>query len=148
MDVICGRGKQALNHPGNKRFRKLIDQHLDDYANAKTKLEKGMVVSKVIDQVEDEGGNFIKRGKSGVEWIIVDATFAREKTAHTIRDAIRSRQAPPSLRAANAAGSTSPLKKSSLADKATAATNTALLDLQRSIFMTMQQEIEESVLAL
>lgn len=61
-DVICARGKQALNHPGNLRFREMIAQSLDEYSEASTKLEKSNIVSTIVDAVREASphGGFVK----------------------------------------------------------------------------------------
>lgn len=132
MDVICGRGKIATRHPGNKRFRTVVLEHLQEYKTAKTKIDKGLIVSKVVDLIEGEGGNFIKKDSNG-GWAVVDTTFAREKTAHTIRDFIRSssqqNQETPRLSAKS---------KSGVGDFSKV--QTSLFDLQQNIFLNMTQE--------
>lgn len=86
LDVICARGKKALNHSGNVRFRALIDGSLEEYSTCKTKLEKSLIVSKVVDAVRQASpyGGFIKQF-DGVWYEVGDHT-AREKTGQSFRD--------------------------------------------------------------
>ena len=98
-DVICGRGKRALDHVGNIRFRDLIRTHLPEYSIAVTKTDKSMIVSAIIDTIRrlsPEGG-FIKQfhhqdpsgGSSSStsggkdDWYEVGDHFAREKCGQT-----------------------------------------------------------------
>ena len=76
MDVICARGKHALEHPGNKRFRALISARLEEYAKATSKMEKSRIVTSIIDAVRPEG-SFVKE-KAG-KWFEVGDHVAREK---------------------------------------------------------------------
>lgn len=70
-DVICARGKSALNHPGNITFREMIMDALDDYSAATSKLEKSNIVSIIVDSVRERSpyGGFVK--KVNGEWFEV-----------------------------------------------------------------------------
>ena len=79
-DVICGRGKDVLQHPGNRRYRQLINASLRSYVATSTKLEKTLLVTSIIRMVEEfstTGGGFIK--KSTGTWYKVSENYAREK---------------------------------------------------------------------
>jgi hypothetical protein len=80
-DVICGRGKDVLQHSGNLQYRELINASLRSYNTTKSRLEKTLLVSAIIKQVEDscgEGGGFVKK-VNGI-WYKVSDKYAREKT--------------------------------------------------------------------
>ena len=100
-DVVCGRGKGSYNRPGNKKFRALVQEYVPRYVNARTKLDKSMVLSAIVEKVREEnGGRFIKQRKGG-EWHEIGDEQAREKVGHAIREAIaagekKSQAAPPS----------------------------------------------------
>lgn len=91
-DVICGRGKKCYQHVGNERFRKRVLTHLDEYSNAKSKLDKSSVLSKVVEEVRQNSpdGGFVKQDANGV-WHEVGDFLAREKTSQTFRDALHDR---------------------------------------------------------
>lgn len=81
-DVICGRGRKAWEHPGNARFRSLLASHVDEYREAKSKLDKSLLVSQLMEQVEEGNppGQFIKHSKQqGGQWTTVSLDTAREK---------------------------------------------------------------------
>lgn len=90
-DVICARGAAAANSPGNLRFRQLIQDILPDYSNATSKLEKGLLVSRVVDGVRDmtPNGGFIK--KFGGRWCEVGDAACREKIGQCIRDQLHTK---------------------------------------------------------
>lgn len=131
-DVICGRGKATQDHPGNKRYREIIKENLKEYMNAKTKMDKSLVVSKVVDQIHEDGGNFVKKNAKTKKWGVVDEDFAREKTAHTIRDTIRSLS--PSEGTEKKSEKDEPVCEV-FTEKAS-----TLLDAQRNIFMSLQPQ--------
>lgn len=62
-DVLCAKGKQAKEHPGNRYLTTLIQSHLKEYSAATTKLDKSFVVSKIIKQVRGAGGLFVRNVK-------------------------------------------------------------------------------------
>lgn len=77
--VICSRGRDAMEHPGNKRFRVLIDIHLAAYKSAPTKIEKTVVVSTIFESIQEASphGGFVR--KIGGKWQRAKPSFAREK---------------------------------------------------------------------
>lgn len=79
MDVICARGKRAFLHPGNKRFRGVIEARVDKYASAANKFEKTVIVSQIVDEVRQASpqGGFV-RLENG-KWFEVGDNVAREK---------------------------------------------------------------------
>lgn len=79
FDVICARGKKALNHSGNRRFRAMIKANLQKYSMATSKLEKSLIVSGIVDSVREAspGGGFIKQENG--KWYEVGDHIAREK---------------------------------------------------------------------
>ncbi|CAB9519758.1 Nitrilase family, member 2 [Seminavis robusta] len=90
-DVICARGSTAANHVGNLRFREIIRQSLPQYNAAKTKLEKSLIVTSIVDSVRDYSpdGGFVKQDSNG-EWYDVGDALAREKIGQSIRDQAKS----------------------------------------------------------
>ena len=86
-DVVCGRGKGSYNRPGNKRFRELVQGYVKEYVRSRTKLDKTMLLAKIVDRV-NEHGRFIKKGKKG-HWCEIDEEQARDKVGHAMREAIK-----------------------------------------------------------
>lgn len=87
LDVICGRGRQALNHPGNKRFRAIVQDHYDSYANAPTKMHKSMVVSHIMKCVRMHGaGDFVRLDRKTGIYNKLTNRLAREKVGQGLRD--------------------------------------------------------------
>lgn len=86
MDVICARGNAVKNHPGNKYFVSVVQEHLQEYANATSKFKKSLIVSAIIEAIRNgspEGG-FVKQ-KDG-RWYEAGDAAAREKVGQRLRD--------------------------------------------------------------
>lgn len=80
---------------GNKRFRNIVDQHIEKYQEASSKLEKTLAVSSVIDSIREKGGAFVRQNPpdSG-KWVEVEDKLAREKVGQAIRAGLRKRKSP------------------------------------------------------
>jgi hypothetical protein len=54
-DILCGRGRStSTNHPANKRFRELVDQHKQAYQHAKRREEKSKITYELVDLLRKE----------------------------------------------------------------------------------------------
>jgi hypothetical protein len=86
-DVLCARGKDAATHPGNVRFRSMIDSNLERYHRTDTKKEKTTIVCKIIDSVRSSfpPGKFVRKHSDGL-WYDAGDDFAREKIGQCFRD--------------------------------------------------------------
>ncbi|CAB9520943.1 Nitrilase family, member 2 [Seminavis robusta] len=92
-EVIIGRGKKVNAHVGNKRFRSLVQQETQDYADAQDKAQKTLVVSKVLFEVRRWGGDvknfgFVKWDRRIKRWIAPKDSVARVAVAQAFRDAL------------------------------------------------------------
>jgi hypothetical protein len=87
-DVICARGKEAKNHEGNRRYRAIIKNTLNKYAQATSRYEKTVIVSEIVDAIREfsSDGGFVK--KQGGVWIEVGDQLAREKVGQSLRDSL------------------------------------------------------------
>ena len=85
LDVLFGRGKGSQNHPGNVRFHRLLDQHIDEYDKA-SKLGKTALSEKIIKIINESSGRFLKQDENGSgELEEVDLITAREKVSRAFR---------------------------------------------------------------
>jgi hypothetical protein len=88
-DVIIGRGKKCTQNPGNKRFRSIIQETLDSYQNAETKVKKSEIIMQVLSQVrEDDGAGFVKIDSASGRYIQVEEASCRIAIAQAFRDAL------------------------------------------------------------
>ena len=87
MDVIWGRSSNASEcHPGNVRFRSVIERHQDAYQGTRVRAEKQRIASTVMEEVASwsPGGRFLRRD-SHQEWVEVDPSNAMEKIMKALR---------------------------------------------------------------
>lgn len=88
FDVLCFRGKLATQHPGNRRFRMIVQQHLSKYAEATSKFEKTVIVSEIVEAIKESSpnnnGGFVK--KQDGQWFQCNEHLAREKVSQALRD--------------------------------------------------------------
>ena len=118
--MICARGKQAKNHPGNIRFRKHAEKCSGQYSQTNSKMQKSIIVSNIIQAVRSASpnGGFVKfkhgrwckfcfvqihRSDKCLRMLInvhfspcfyvdeVGDDYAREKVGQTMRDLLFSR---------------------------------------------------------
>ena len=53
---------------GNKRFRDLVADAVDNYNNAISRLEKAAVVNSIVDEIRAAGGRFLRRDDDEGTW--------------------------------------------------------------------------------
>ena len=82
-DVLFGRGKPILNHPGNKQMRKIANAHQTRYDKA-NRDDKTEITRMIVSLVKSDGGSFLKKAHDS--WVEVPDDVARKKVAHAMRD--------------------------------------------------------------
>ncbi|CAB9506545.1 Nitrilase family, member 2 [Seminavis robusta] len=85
--VILGRGR-CTESIGNKRFKAIVQNHLQEYLEAPGKLEKTFIVTKVMNIVRESSpmGAFVKYENG--RWWNAGERAAREKVGASFRDAL------------------------------------------------------------
>lgn len=86
-DVLYGRGGGTNHHPGNKRYRKMVEDRKIDYVNCK-RLDKPLVALGIIREWrgQDPPGRFLKLDEKTGLWFDVGDKKAREKTSQALRE--------------------------------------------------------------
>ena len=81
-DVLYGRGGGTNHHPGNKRYRKMVEDRKVDYVNSK-RLDKPLVALEIIKvwRNQEPPGRFLKLDEKTGLWNDVGDKKAREKTS-------------------------------------------------------------------
>ncbi|CAB9496190.1 Transcriptional regulator [Seminavis robusta] len=98
-DVLCGRGVNIASHPGNERFRALVQtRHDENYCTLYTTTEKRAVAEQILKHIKslDPPGRFLKRvgraptsrGLNG-PWEQLSDREAIKKTCQALRDSNR-----------------------------------------------------------
>ena len=89
FDIICGRDKLSQTHPGNLRFRELIETHRVRYKQCMYRNDKTCITDEILAMAQAwrPGGRFLKRdaGANGKEWRDVGDHYARQKVSHALR---------------------------------------------------------------
>lgn len=100
LDILCGRGADFYDHPGNHLFRQVISAALPRYIEAETKHAKGTIVSSLVDALKRASPNgFLKYCDTTMTWMKLDNYSSRQKVGQTIREALTHRD--PEKQAAN-----------------------------------------------
>ena len=86
IDILCGRGRGVFDHTGNRHFKQLIQAHANEYRDARTKIDKGVVVASLVDSIREQGILFVKKDAKTQSWYDIGEYQARDKTSHAIRD--------------------------------------------------------------
>lgn len=86
-DVLCGRGTSYRNHWGNRQLRAFVNQHLDQYISAETRIDKTNIVNSITESIRETNCRFVHYDESVQHWYEIGDQLAREKIGHTIRDA-------------------------------------------------------------
>ena len=88
-DILCGRGKGLLNHPGNQRFLEFLKANATSYIEAPTRVEKTIVIAAIFSYLQKEGIRFMKEDQKTRRYVELSEDKAREKIAHAMRDYIK-----------------------------------------------------------
>ena len=92
--VVCGRGKLALTHSGNKRYKALLKKFATKYSQAESKVDKSLVVSEIVSLINSSkhktpsnciDTGFVKQTNDG-RWYRIKDDLAREKIGANLRD--------------------------------------------------------------
>jgi hypothetical protein len=86
-DVMYGRGGGTNHHPGNKIYRKYVEDRKLDYVNSK-RLDKPLVALDIIRtwRAQIPPGRFLKMDEKTGLWNDVGDKKAREKTSQALRE--------------------------------------------------------------
>lgn len=87
LDVVCARGREAWNHPGNKNLRAAVDEASPMYSQAKSKMERTAIVSRIVKEVRNRG-NFLKHDTKTGLWKDVGDALARAKVGNLLRNTL------------------------------------------------------------
>ena len=99
-DIVCGRGKDSFNHPGNHQFRQVISAHLTEYMQLNSRHKKTAFIVSIVRKLQNEyGARFVTKKRTSDDvcyYKEVSEKQAREKVGHSLRDTAVSKQCKPS----------------------------------------------------
>jgi len=87
-DVLYGRGGTTNKHPGNKCFRRIVENLKDEYLSAETHHDKYMICMKVVNEIRysNPPGRFLMQDTSTKKWYDVGDKIARLKVGQALRE--------------------------------------------------------------
>lgn len=86
-DVICGRGIESFRHVGNVAYRQIINDNLQRYNCATSKLQKSIIVMDIVEAIMNKSGKFVRFDHKAQCWFeLAKDAAARQKVGTTIRD--------------------------------------------------------------
>ena len=88
-DVLCGLGGRDDIHPGNVRFRALVDAHKRTYLDPRTKkVEKARIAARIVSDVRalDPPGRFLREDPHTGMWVEIGDERAWKKAGQALRE--------------------------------------------------------------
>mmetsp|Transcript_29575 Transcript_29575/g.48800 ORF Transcript_29575/g.48800 Transcript_29575/m.48800 type:complete len:242 (+) Transcript_29575:146-871(+) len=86
-DVLLGRGRTHLLHPGNVRFREIVGSKMHTYLKNDQRGHRSRLICEIADEILLTGARMLKRKKGTLLWYDAGIKAAREKVGHALRDA-------------------------------------------------------------
>ena len=90
-DILFGRGRPIMRHPGNAIMRNIVQSKLEEYSNSRSKKESILVTWDVVRLLKGKyGARFLKEENgenNGLGWVEVSNDTARSKVRIAFRDA-------------------------------------------------------------
>ena len=83
IDIVFGRGAPLRRHPGNIKFRSVVESFNEQYGSA-SKHEKTEIIRKVIQEIQNTGAQFLIMENGAVKTASADEI--RMKVSHRFRD--------------------------------------------------------------
>jgi hypothetical protein len=119
MNVLLGRGKHHVRHPGNAYLIKLVKLRSEEFTSA-SRSDRKRIVEEIMNKVMEKG-SFIRYDRDIKAWVEVSSIYALEKVSQAFRYRIKikgkAKAAPPARREpqpssrapSNSSNSSSPL---------------------------------------
>lgn len=87
-DVLCGRGGSINSHPGNERFRTLVEKRKRVYLTARFKREKRLIANSIVSEIRSlkPPGRFLTKDSKSGKWKDIGDEKARDKTSQALRE--------------------------------------------------------------
>ena len=89
-DILLGKGRQIMKHPGNKDLRHLLEEKIHLW-EAATNQEKAQLARDLVREICATGSRFLRAEEKG--WFVeVDEDTARQKVSIGFRDTVKRRK--------------------------------------------------------
>ena len=87
-DVLCGRGGLSNKHPGNRLFRRLVQENKTVYQLTIGPSHKQFLVMSIMEAIHNQGGRFIRQ--EGGNWVEISRRQVAIKTSQALRENVDS----------------------------------------------------------
>jgi hypothetical protein len=87
-DIMLGRGRSFLSHPGNQRMDMVVSMNTVRYLKAVKRNEKTLITQEIVQITKGIGsapGRFLQHDPKAGGWLEVDDEAARVKVSHAMR---------------------------------------------------------------
>jgi len=84
-DVICERGGKSNRHVGTKLYRGMVEKYKSEYQSLNSKLEKTNLSRKIIAEIQQKGGRFLKKADDG-NYFILSRVETTKKVSQAMRE--------------------------------------------------------------
>lgn len=88
-DVLCGKNKECLEHPGSKSFREVVDRYVERYQQADSKYMKMEITKEIYQHLSQQSSRFLKFNSKTGMWQELTSSAVRDKIGHALRFANR-----------------------------------------------------------
>jgi hypothetical protein len=85
-DILCGRGGRSNNHPGNKRYRRVVNEFRILYQKSQAKTIKTDLSRTIVEHCCSYGARFLKTDGISGRYYILTKIEARKKTSQALRE--------------------------------------------------------------
>lgn len=85
-DILCGKEKQCLRHPGSRRFREVIESYHERYRNTNRKGDKMNLTKEILAALSRSSARFLKFNNEANGWEELTEIAARDKISHALRN--------------------------------------------------------------
>lgn len=85
-DILCGRGGRSNNHPGNKRYRQVVNDFRLLYQKTETKTVKTDLSREIVENCCSYGARFLKIDSVSGRCYVLTKAEARKKTSQALRE--------------------------------------------------------------
>lgn len=85
-DILCGRGGRTNNHPGNKRYRQVINDMRIMYQKTEAKTVKTDLSRAIVEHCCSYGARFLKLDNATGKYFVQTKAEARKKTSQALRE--------------------------------------------------------------
>ena len=92
-DVLCGKTKLCMSHPGSKAFRNVIEKYATRYDEADSKYRKMGITKEIYgDLRRNSNSRFLKFNAKRHGWNELTESQVRDKIGHALRFVLKTRQ--------------------------------------------------------